>query len=318
MATRLNFEIACTQAMVDLALKLRPDSVCVVPENRTEVTTEGGLDVVAGRAKVEACVQAMRAAGIEASLFIDPDSAQIEMAAKVGAPTVELHTGAYANAYHGDRRPAEFERLRAGAEHAHGLGDPAPGDLANARQATGLQLREHRRGPHPTAPPRTQHRPQHLKPRPLHGDRASRPRDEGADEPVNLQLPPGGLLLGLGADVIEVERIRGVLERQGERFMARVFTQEERDYCSKMAQPHKHLAARFAAKEAVSKAFTTGIGAELGWRSVSVYHGPRGEPRVRLDEKAEALLRHVGATRILLTLSHSETVAMAVAALVRG
>jgi len=135
---------------------------------------------------------------------------------------------------------------------------------------------------------------------------------------MNLNLPPGGILLGLGADVIEVERIRGVLERQGERFLKRVFTEEERTYCFGMKHPHKHLAARFAAKEAVSKCFTTGIGAELGWRSVSVYHGERHEPRVRLDEKGEALLKSVGATGILLTLSHTETVAMAVAALVRA
>jgi holo-[acyl-carrier protein] synthase len=135
---------------------------------------------------------------------------------------------------------------------------------------------------------------------------------------VNLDLPPGGVLVGLGADVIEVGRIRGVLERQGERFLARVFTAEEREYCARMSQPHKHLAARFAAKEAVSKAFTTGIGAELGWRSVSVYHGPRNQPLVRLDDKGLALLRDAGATHVLLTLSHTDTVAMAVAALVRA
>jgi holo-[acyl-carrier protein] synthase len=135
---------------------------------------------------------------------------------------------------------------------------------------------------------------------------------------MSLKLPPGGVLLGIGADVIEVSRIRGVLERQGDRFLARVFTDEERDYCMKMAHPHKHLAARFAAKEAVSKCFTTGIGAELGWRSVSVYHGERNQPFVRLDAKGEALLREVGATQVLLTLSHTETVAMAVAALVRA
>jgi holo-[acyl-carrier protein] synthase len=125
-------------------------------------------------------------------------------------------------------------------------------------------------------------------------------------------------LVGLGADVIEVERIRGVLERQGERFLARVFTEEERAYCSKMSFPHKHFAARFAAKEAVSKAFTTGIGAELGWRSVSVYHGERNQPFVRLDEKGHALLRDAGATHVILTLSHTDTVAIAVAALVRA
>ena len=135
---------------------------------------------------------------------------------------------------------------------------------------------------------------------------------------MSPELPPGGILIGLGADVIEVARIKGVLDRQGERFLARVFTEEERAYCSGMAHPHKHLAARFAAKEAVSKAFTTGIGAELGWRSVSVFHGPRHQPLVRLDEKGEALLKAVGATRVLLTLSHTETVALAVAALVRG
>lgn len=135
---------------------------------------------------------------------------------------------------------------------------------------------------------------------------------------MSLDLPPGGILVGLGTDVIEVERIRGVLERQGERFLARVFTEEERAYCSKMAQPHKHYAARFAAKEAVSKCFTTGIGAELGWRSVSVYHGARHQPLVRLDEKGAALLASVGATHVMLTLSHTDTVAMAVAALVRA
>ena len=135
---------------------------------------------------------------------------------------------------------------------------------------------------------------------------------------MKLGLPKGGILIGLGADVIEVARIRGVMDRQGERFLARVFTDEERDYCLRMSQPHKHLAARFAAKEAVSKCFTTGIGAELGWRSVSVYHGERNQPLVRLDEKGEALLKEVGATEIILTLSHTDTVAMAVAALIRS
>jgi holo-[acyl-carrier protein] synthase len=130
-------------------------------------------------------------------------------------------------------------------------------------------------------------------------------------------LPPGGQLCGLGADLIEVERIRGVLERQGDRFLERVFTDEERAYCFGKAQPHKHLAARFAAKEAVSKSFTTGIGAELGWKSASIYHGERGEPLVRLDEKGQALLRQVGATHVLVTLSHTQAHAMAVAALIR-
>jgi holo-[acyl-carrier protein] synthase len=135
---------------------------------------------------------------------------------------------------------------------------------------------------------------------------------------INLALPPGGVLVGLGADLIEVERVRGVLERQGPRFLERVFTEEERAYCSRMAHPHKHYAARFAAKEAISKCFTTGIGAELGWRSVSIYHGARNQPLVRLDEKAQALLAQIGATHVLVTLSHTESHAMAVAAMVRA
>ncbi len=124
-------------------------------------------------------------------------------------------------------------------------------------------------------------------------------------------------MIGLGADIVDVERIRGVLQRQGDRFLDRVFTDEEREYCLKMKHPHKHLAARFAAKEAISKAFTTGIGADLGWRSVSIYHGQRHEPLVRLDDQGRALLHRIGGTRVLVTLSHTETDAMAVAAILR-
>jgi pyridoxine 5-phosphate synthase len=122
IATRLNLEMACTPAMTELALKVKPEFVCLVPESREEVTTEGGLDVVGKRDRVRACVDAMNAAGIKTSLFIDPDEPQIELSAKLGAPYVELHTGAYANACHTPRRAAEFQRLRLGAVRAHDLG----------------------------------------------------------------------------------------------------------------------------------------------------------------------------------------------------
>ncbi|MDD3179402.1 MAG: pyridoxine 5'-phosphate synthase [Opitutaceae bacterium] len=115
IATRLNLEMACSPAMIKFALSLKPDSVCLVPENREEVTTEGGLDVAGNLKRVKACVQAMNAAGIRTSLFIDPDERQIELAAKLKAPWIELHTGAYANAYHTPRRAAEFKRLSVGA-----------------------------------------------------------------------------------------------------------------------------------------------------------------------------------------------------------
>lgn len=135
---------------------------------------------------------------------------------------------------------------------------------------------------------------------------------------MSSNLVPGGVLVSLGSDLVDVARIRGVWDRQGERFLERVFTEEERRYCLSMKYPHKHFAARFAAKEAVSKAFSTGIGPHLSWKSVSVYHGERMDPRVRLDAKGEALLREAGATHVLLTLAHTDGQAMAVAALVRA
>jgi pyridoxine 5-phosphate synthase len=122
IATRLNLEMACTPAMIAFALKLRPDSVCLVPESREEITTEGGLDVVANRARVAEVVDAMNAAGLRTSLFIDPEPAQIALAAELHAPWIELHTGAYANAYHTPGRASEFQRLVAGAVAAHGAG----------------------------------------------------------------------------------------------------------------------------------------------------------------------------------------------------
>lgn len=122
IATRLNLEMAVTPAMTALALKVKPDSVCLVPENRREVTTEGGLDAAGARERVRDCVAEMAAAGIAVSLFIDPDERQIDTAAEVGAPWVELHTGAYAHAYYGPGRPAELQRLRVGAVRAKELG----------------------------------------------------------------------------------------------------------------------------------------------------------------------------------------------------
>jgi pyridoxine 5-phosphate synthase len=122
IATRLNLEMACAPGMIEYALKLKPDSVCLVPENRREVTTEGGLDVVGAEDRVRGVVEALGAAGIVTSLFIDPDEPQIELAAELKSPWVELHTGAYAEAYHSAGRKAELERLRRGAALAHGLG----------------------------------------------------------------------------------------------------------------------------------------------------------------------------------------------------
>jgi holo-[acyl-carrier protein] synthase len=127
-----------------------------------------------------------------------------------------------------------------------------------------------------------------------------------------------GHVLGLGCDLCDVARVRGVWERQGERFLAFTYTEGERDYCLRMRDPAPFLAARFAAKEAVAKAFGTGIGAELGWKSIEVVHDERGAPQVRLDAQGQAYLAARGASGVLLTLSHTDSTAMAVAALVKA
>ena len=116
----LNLEMAVTDEMVAIALALRPHAVCLVPEKRTEVTTEGGLDV-AGSAALPAAVARLREAGIRVSLFVDPDQLVLEAAHAVGAPVVELHTGAYCEAPP-ERRPAELRRLVTAAAAAARLG----------------------------------------------------------------------------------------------------------------------------------------------------------------------------------------------------
>jgi holo-[acyl-carrier protein] synthase len=130
-------------------------------------------------------------------------------------------------------------------------------------------------------------------------------------------FPAGANLLNVGVDVIEVERVQRVYDRQKDRFLKRVFTQEEQDYCFSKSNPFPHLAARFAAKEAVSKAFSTGIGKLFSWKSSSIYHSPRMQPLVRLDEQGLALLNAVGGTDVRITLSHTKTTAVAVAVLVK-
>ncbi len=123
IGTRMNLEIACTDEMAALANRLKPDSVCLVPENRAEITTEGGLDVVGQRDRVASIVDSMGEMGVAVSLFIDPDEPQIALAAELGAQWVELHTGAWANAYYmADKRGGEFDRLVRGAEQAYAAG----------------------------------------------------------------------------------------------------------------------------------------------------------------------------------------------------
>jgi len=119
--SKLNMEMAATDEMRGIALRVAPADVCIVPERRVELTTEGGLDVLRHRARLAELTAAFGAAGIRTSLFIDPHPAQIEASAEAGAPAVELHTGGYAGA-NGAAARAEWEALRDGARRAHALG----------------------------------------------------------------------------------------------------------------------------------------------------------------------------------------------------
>jgi pyridoxine 5-phosphate synthase len=121
LQTRMNLEMAATSEMLKIACGVRPADVCLVPEKRSEVTTEGGLDVVGQRSQlIDACKQ-LKAAGIRVSLFIDPDRKQVEAAMQVGAPVIELHTGAYAE-HSSDSQARELTRVADAARHAASLG----------------------------------------------------------------------------------------------------------------------------------------------------------------------------------------------------
>lgn len=118
LQTRMNFEMAVTEAMITFALALRPEHICLVPEKREELTTEGGLDVVAHYDHVLQAVARLRETEAEVSLFIDADFQQIDAACAVQAPAIEIHTGAYADAETPSAREKELERIRAAAQYA--------------------------------------------------------------------------------------------------------------------------------------------------------------------------------------------------------
>jgi pyridoxine 5-phosphate synthase len=145
----LNLEMAATKEMLAIALRHRPHAACIVPEKREERTTEGGLDVVGGQAMLADFVAPLKEAGIRVSLFIEPDPAHLDIAVALGAPVVELHTGAYCLA-DGAAREAELARIRRAAAHAadvglechagHGLGFDTVGPIAAIRSIVELNI----------------------------------------------------------------------------------------------------------------------------------------------------------------------------------
>lgn len=121
MRTHMNLELAVTDEMIGIATKLKPTDVCLVPEKREELTTEGGLDVKGQLDKVRSACERLAAANIRVSLFIDPDNEQLDAALAAGAPVVEIHTGAYADADDVEQA-AELKRVQEAARYGHGLG----------------------------------------------------------------------------------------------------------------------------------------------------------------------------------------------------
>ena len=119
--TRMNLECAVTPEMINIACQVKPHDVCLVPEKREEVTTEGGLDVLGHYAAVEAATKQLKSAGIRVSLFIDPDEKQIKAAKDVGATVVELHTGRYADVS-GEEQIKELERIKKAAQYGVSIG----------------------------------------------------------------------------------------------------------------------------------------------------------------------------------------------------
>ena len=130
-----------------------------------------------------------------------------------------------------------------------------------------------------------------------------------------FQLANAGKVLGIGCDLAEVARIRTAHERHGQQFLDKVYAEQEQAYCLEQPNPYPCLAARFAAKEAIAKAFTTGIGEHLGWKSMTIVHGQRREPLVELHGNARDLLRSLGGRNVHISLTHTQETAMAFAIL---
>jgi holo-[acyl-carrier protein] synthase len=118
-------------------------------------------------------------------------------------------------------------------------------------------------------------------------------------------------LIGIGIDVVEVSRIQSSLDEFGDRFLNRIFTESEREYCGKQKRPELHFAARFAAKEAIAKAFGTGIGKEIGWLDMEIGRRATGEPMVQLSDVGAEYAKSRGVTQVMVSLTHAKHYAAA-------
>lgn len=125
-------------------------------------------------------------------------------------------------------------------------------------------------------------------------------------------------LIGIGIDVVEVDRIQASLDEFKDRFLDRIFTKQEQEYCNRQKRPELHLAARFAAKEAIAKAFGTGIGKEIGWLDMEISRRSTGEPEVILSDQGQNYADSRGVTEVMVSLTHAKHYAAANAVILGG
>ena len=307
----LNFEMAATEAMLDIALKIRPHACCLVPEKRTERTTEGGLDVVNGFKDLKPFVAELTREGIRVSMFIEPSPEALKASAELGAPVVELHTGAWCDARaRGEAAKAdhEFGRLRVAAAETAALG-------LECHAGHGLDYETARAHRRLAADRRAQHRPFPHWRSDLRRARRNREGDAHGDGGGTRGGGAPAVIVGIGSDLCDIERIEKTLARFGERFIARCFTETEQRRSDRRAGRAASYAKRFAAKEACAKALGTGLRRGVFWRDMGVVNLPSGQPTMRLTggaaERLKAILPPGTEPFIHLTLTDERAFAQA-------
>ena len=280
----LNFEMAATEEMVAIALRHRPHAACIVPERREERTTEGGLDAAGQHNQLKPVVARLRDAGIRVSLFIEAAPRQLEAAAALGAPVVELHTGRYCE-LQGEAKQAELERLQKAAALCDRLG-------LECHAGHGLCVRRcrPRGGDRPGA--RAQYRPLPRRRGDLCRARAGDPRN-APYHGCGARGRSRGVIVGVGNDLVDIRRIEKSLDRFGDRFIQRIFTEIERKRSEGRAGRAASYAKRFAAKEACAKALGTGLRLGVFWRDMGVINLRGGKPTLQLTGGALARLEHI-------------------------
>ncbi len=294
----LNFEMAATPDMLGIALATKPHAVCLVPERREELTTEGGLDVVGQHNALKPSIAQLNDAGVRVSLFIAAEPRQIEMAAKLRAPVIEIHTGAWCDAVvdgHAEKAEAEWQRIVRGAAlaraaglevHAgHGLDYGTAEKIATLPEIVELNIGYYLIG-------------EALfvglgdSVRTMRSGDGSRTQKRRASASRNSR--GRSMIIGIGSDLIDIRRVAAVIERHGDRFLDRIFTETERARAGRRAKNEKMVVAtyakRFAAKEACSKALGTGIRQGVWWRDMGVVNLPGGRPTMELTGGALARL----------------------------